>query len=668
MRYFVIGFLVIILAIQGVLLMLFTATGNDILLPQVNAHLKEDSDKHKVEVSEFRLGLNTLSFIAKVNDSIDLKAQGKINLFTQTFDMDYTLDADEIRSNNISIKEDINVRGNVKGHEDDMKIQGKGLAFESNIEFDLRRLEDDLQDIKINMKKAKISKILAVLNRDTYADGQLTLEIDMPQYDPQNPEGKANIFIQKMTLDREKISKDFDIKIPENALISADLQATAKEKMVLAHGTLKSNLANIKMSEGTYDPLTKNFNVDYHIDVSDLSKFNTLAKRELHGPFKLSGKASQRDERLKASGVTKSFGGKSSFIYENDNLHLYFDDIKTETLLYKLGEKNYITGIMTSNIKFDDVKKGLGAFDAHIKGRVNTKVVKQKTKTDLGKTFNVDAQFNGRVQDKKIFSYILLDTTMAKIKAEKFMYDLKKRSWSSDYSMDIVDMKKLEPLTKRAFNGDMYLSGEIKKEKDLVVTGQGKEFDGSIDFKLVNDDLKADIKGATVSKVMTMMGYPQVIEAVTQAQADYNVKKRKGEVHGTLDNARILPSELTFLLQKYAGMNLTHERFNKSTFAANIDKEIIHFSLDATNKRNYIKVSKGVLDKRTELLSAYIDVLMEGKDVAATVQGTLDNPSVTLNSSKYLKKKINKKLDKLIDKNIKGENADQLKSLFKGFF
>lgn len=668
MRYFVIGFLVIILAVQGVLLMLFTATGNDILLPQVNAHLKEDIKKHKVEVSQFRLGFNTLSFVAKVNDSIDLKAQGKIDLFTQTFDMDYTLDADKITSNNITIKEDINVRGNVKGHEDDMKIRGKGLAFESHIDFDLRRVEKTLQDIKINMKKAQISKILAVFNRDAYAEGLLTLEVDMPQYDPQNPEGKANVFIQQMTLDSEKISKDFDIKLPKNALITADLQATAKEKMVLAHGTLKSNIGNIKMSQGTYDPLTKDFNVDYHIEVSDLSKFNTVAKRELHGPFTLSGKAGQRDKRLKASGVTKSFGGKSSFIYENDNLHLYFDHIETETLLYKLGEKNYITGMMTSNIKFDDLKKGLGAFDAHIKGSVNTKVLKAKTKTDLGETFNVDAQFHGRIQDKKIFSYILLDTTMAKIKAEKFMYDLEKRSWSSDYTIDIVDMQKLEPLIKRRFNGDMYLSGEIKKEKDLVVTGYGKEFDGSIDFKLINDDLKADIKGATVSKVMTMMGYPQVIEAISEAQADYNVKKRKGTVHGTLDNARILPSQLTLLLENYAGMNLTHERFNKSTFAASIDKEIIHFSLDATNKRNYIKVSKGVLDKRTDMLSASIDVLIEGKDVAATVQGTLDNPSVTLTSSKYLKKKINKKLDNLIDKNIKGESAEQLKSLLKGFF
>lgn len=201
-----------------------------------------------------------------------------------------------------------------------------------------------------------------------------------------------------------------------------------------------------------------------------------------------------------------------------------------------------------------------------------------------------------------------------------------------------------------------------------MIKGHGKEFDGSIDFRLLNDQLKADLTGATVSKVMYMLGYPQVIEAVTEARADYNVKKRKGTVYGTLDNARILPSQLTTMLEQFAHMDLTHERFNDSKFVAKIDKHIINFTLDATNKRNYIRVTKGVLDKRTDALSAHVDVKMEGKDFTVSIDGTLDHPNVTLKSSTYLKLKIDKELDKLIDKNIKGEGAEQLKSLLKGFF
>ena len=668
MRYFVIGFLVIVLAVQGVLLMLFSATGNDLLLPHLNAYLKEDIKKYKVEVSQFRLGLHTLSFVAKVNESIDLKAEGKIDLLSQTFDLDYTLDAEEIKTKRISLKEHISVKGNVKGHEDDMKIKGKGIAFESYIEYDLRRLEDDLQDIKIHMKKAEISKILAVLNYDSYAEGLLTLDVDMPQYDPLNPQGKAKIFIPHMTLNAKKISKDFDIRLPGKTLITADLLATSKEDKVSLEGTFKSNLANLNVSKGTYDPRTKDFDANYHLEVNDLSKLNILVKRELRGTLGILGKASQKNDVLHVSGSTKSFGGKSSFNYKEDKLDVIFTNIKTETLLYKLGEKNYISGRTTANIKLSSLKKGTGTFNSHVKGNVNTKVVKQKTKTDLGKTFYVNAQLKGNVKGKKIFSHIVLDTTMAKIKAKQFVYDLKAKSYHTDYSLDIPDMRKLEPLTKKAFKGNMYLSGEIKKEKDLVITGHGKEFDGSIDFRLVNDQLKADLRGATVSKVMVMLGYPQVIEAVSEARADYNVKKRKGTVYGTLDNARILPSQLTTMLEQYAHMDLTHERFNDSKFVAKIDKHIINFTLDATNKRNYIRVTKGFLDKGTDALRAHVDIEMEGKDFVANIQGTLDHPKVTLDSSRYLEKKVNKKLDELIDKNIKGEGAEQLKSLLKGFF
>ncbi|WP_309497226.1 hypothetical protein [Sulfurovum sp.] len=668
MRYFIITFLVIILAIQGVLLMLFSATGNDLLLPHLNAHLKEDIKKYKVEVSGFRLGLNTLSFVAKVNDSVDVKAQGEVDLFDQTFDLDYTLEADEIKTQTITLKEDINIKGNVKGHEEDMKIRGKGLAFESQIAFDLRRVEDTLQDIKINMQKAEIGKILAVLNKNAYAEGLLTLEVDMPKFDANNPQGKAKIFIPRMTLNAEKISKDFDIHLPDKTLISADFLATSKEDLISLEGTLQSNLANLDISKGSYDPLTKKMDANYYLEVNDLSKFNALAKRELLGTLDIAGRVSQNKDVLQLSGSTKSFGGESDFVYKDDDLKLIFNNIKIETLLYKLGEKNYISGRTTANIHLSSVKKGTGTFDAQVKGNVNTKVVKEKTKTDLGETFYVNAQLKGDVKEKKIFSHIVLDTSMAKLKAERFVYDLEKRSLYSDYTMDIPDMRKLEPLTRKDFKGNMYMTGEIKKEKDLVITGQGKEFDGSVDFRLLNDNLKADIKGATVSKVMFMFGYPQVIEAISEAKADYNVKKRKGTVYGTLDNARILPSRLTAMLEQYAGMDLTHERFNNSKFVAKIDKKIIHFTLDATNKRNYIKVTKGFLDKSTDALRAHVDVEMEGKDISAIIQGTVDQPKISLNSSKYLEKKINKKLDTLIDKNIKGENAQQLKSLLKGFF
>lgn len=668
MRYFIIGVLVVALALQGVLLILFTATGNDLLLPHLNTYLKENVKEAKVEVSEYRLGLDTLTFLAKVNDSIDVKAQGKIDLLAQTFDMDYILDTDEIKTKTMSIKEKINVKGNVKGHQDDMKISGKGLAFESPVVYDLRKIDDTLQNIKIKTEKADITKILAVMGKDRYADGLLSLEIDMPKFDAKKPQGKAKIFLQNMHLDREKISKDFNIDLPEKMLLSAELDAVSKEEQISLEGTLNSNVANVRLTKGAFNPLTEDLSAGYHVEVHDLSKFDALAKRSLHGTFALSGDVSQKNAVLKVSGVTKSFGGKSSFDYENDSLDARLENVKTETLLYKVGEKNYITGRATSKINLSSLKNLTGTFDTKVKGKVNTKVVKQMTKTDLGKTFMLDSQIKGKVKDKKILSHMILNTTMAKITADHFVYDLQKRSLASDYKLNISDMRKLKPLTKKAFKGNMYLSGKIKKEKDLVITGHGKEFDGSIDFRLRNDHLKADVTGATASKVMYMLVYPQVIEAVTEATLDYDLKKRQGRVQGTLNNARILPSQLTFLLKQFAKIDLTRERYNNSKFFVNLDKQWVKFTLDARNKEDYITVSEGVLNKNTDALNAHVDVKIKDKEFAANIGGTIKHPKVTLDSSKYLEKKINKKLDTLIEKNIKGEGGEQIKNLLKGFF
>jgi hypothetical protein len=668
MRNMVIGILVIVLAVQGVLLMLFSATGNDMLLPQVNAYLKEDIKKYKVEVSRFRLGLYTLSFVAKINDSIDLKAQGKVNLFSQTFDLDYVLEADEIKTKMISIKEDIHIKGKAIGNAEDMKIKGKGLAFESQMNFDLRKVVDTLQDIKINMKKAEISKILAVLNHDNYADGLLTVEVDLPHFDPKNPQGSAKIFIQNMRFDEEKVLKDFDFSMPPKTLLTADLLASAKEDIISFEGTVQSNMANVNFVKGTYDPQTKDFSSSYHLDVQDLAKFNMLAKRDLRGELDMEGVVSKKGESITVTGNTKSFSGKSNIVYKDNTLDWTFDNINTKTLLYKLGEEDYISGTTTGDIHLSNLKNAVGNFDIAVKGNVNTKAFKEKTKTDLGKTFYLNAKLQGKMKDEKIFSHITLKTTMADIKADKFVYDLKTKSIRTDYRMDISDMSKLQPLTDKVLKGNMSLKGEITKQKDLLITGAGKEFDGNINFKLLNDDLHTDLSGVTVSKVMYMLGYPQVIEAVAEVKADYNIKKRKGEVHGTLNNAKMLPTQLSTVLEQFAHMKLTQQRFNNSKFVAKIDRDIIKFTLDATNKRNYIRVTNGVVDKGSDALSAEIDIEMEGKDMAATIGGTVANPNVMLNSSVYLEKKINKNLDTLIDKNVKGESAEQLKSLIKGFF
>jgi len=677
MRFFIIIFLVLVLFVEGLLFLAFTATGNDMLLPYINSYLRDSVPSVKIEVIQLRLKPSKIGLLAKVNDSIDIKAKGAFDILSQDFNVNYSIDTDEIKTPTISIKEHINITGNAQGNPKNIKISGKGLAFESDIDYDLSLIDNMPKNIKIDIEKANIRNLLVVAGQKPYASGKLTLHANMPELDPNNPQGDAKLIIQNGILDSSLIQKDFNISIPKKTKYSADFVAKTKDSSVVISGKLLSGLANLKLSNGIYHLKNNNISSDYSVDISNLAKLKSITKTKLKGKFKVAGKIILKDGIAAVTGLTKSFGGETSFAYKGDTLNAKLSNVKTATLLYKLGQAKYLGGTTNANIKLTSLKNLTGSFNAQTIGAVNTKIVKKEFDTNLGKKFNINSAIKGNIKNQQIFTSLILKTTMANIKATKAVYDIKRQSFSSKYLVDIPDMGKLQPISGKKFKGKMRISGDIKKAKNLLVTGHGKEFGGSIDFKLVNDDFKADVKGATVSKVMHMLDYPQVLEAVSKAKVSYNIATSKGDMSATLDNAQILPNQLTKLLKQFGDIDLANERYNNSKFLAKITKNLIKFSLDARNKNNYFMIKNGVLDKITGAINATVDMKIKGKDLKATIRGTVDNPKVSLDASKYLKNmakdkilksKAGKKAKKMIDKKLKSKTGKKLKGLAGGLF
>ncbi len=677
MRFFIILFLLIILFIQGLLFVAFTATGNDMLLPYINSYLRDNIPAAKVEVLKLRLKPSSVGILAKVNDSIDIKAKGKFDILSQDFNVNYIVDTHEIKTPTITIKEHINIKGNAQGSPEAIKINGKGLAFESNIVYALSLIENVPQDIKVHIEKANIQNLLVVAGQKPYAKGLLTLHAIMPKLDPDNPQGDAKLIISHGILNSKLIKDDFNISIAKNTKYSAGFRASAKEENIAITGKILSDLANLTLNNGIYNLKNSNLSSDYIVDISDLKKLKSITEADLKGKFKVAGKVMVKDTIPEVTGTSESFGGKTTFAYKGDTLNAKLSKIETATLLHKLGQPNYIGGNTNANIKLSSIKNLNGTFNAQVVGAVNTKIVKKEFDTDLGKKFYINSGVKGDIKEQKVFTHLILKTTMANIKATNAIYDIKKQSFSSNYLIDIPDMGKLQPISGKQFKGDMQINGNIKKDKNLIVSGHGKEFGGSIDFKLLNDDFKADVQGATVSKVMHMLDYPQVLEALSKAKVNYNIATGKGDMVATLDNAQILPNQLTKLLKEYGDIDLTSQKYNNSKFLAKITKNLINFSLDARNKNNYFVIKKGALDKITGAINATVDMKIQGKDLKATVRGTVDNPKVSLDASEYLKNmakdkilksEAGKKAKKLIKKKLKSKTGKQLKDLAGGMF
>lgn len=656
---------------EGVLFLLFTSSGNTLLLPYINRYLQSSVDGTKITLSKLALKPGSVVAVAKINDSIDVTAKGPIDILDQRFNLTYTLSAQKIQSKTVTIEEDIRIEGRAKGDLEDMHISGKGSAFNSNINYDLNLINNEPRNIKLNIKNASIEEILAVAGQKPYAKGLMTLQIDMPELDPEHPKGNAKLKIDKAVLNTNVFRDEFNISLPRNTTFSADLDSAVKGESITAKGEIRSSLANLKFTDGSYDLKQQDLSLKYHLLVPELAKLKTLLPATLRGKLKVDGQIVHKEGLLSASGVTHSLGGKSTFAYKGDIFQSKLSNVKTERLLHMLGQPNYANGTLSANFKLQSLKDIKGLFDLQTKGAANRAVVKKALDIDLGKKFLFNGSASGEIKDQKLFTKAKFKTTMAKIDMPDIVYDIKSATLRSGYHIYIVDLGKLQPLIGRRYRGDMDIRGTLTKAKDLTVIGKGKEFGGSVDFKLVNDHLKANAKGATVSKIMHMLDYPQVLEAMTQAKVDYNLATGSGSVDAELDSARILPNALTKLLKEFVKVDLAAERYNNARFLAKISKNIINFTFDARNKNTHFKIDKGVLHKKNRSIRASVDVKIKEKDLKVTIRGTLDKPKIKLDSSAYLKSKVEKKVSDYIDKDLKlpeGIEKEQVKELFKKLF
>ena len=673
MRFILILFLLLILLLEGVAFMIFTASGNDMLLPFVNSYLTQKVPQAKIELIKLRLKPSTIGLIAKVNDAIDIKAKGDIDLLGQTFDINYLIDTHEIKTPTLTIKEHINIRGNAKGNANDMHIQGKGLAFKSAMRYGVDLIKQNPKNIKIDIKDADLRSLLVIAGQKPYATGRVSLHANMPDFTPLNPQVGGTFGIKDGILDSRLIAKDFNITLPTNTHYNTHFIIKTQERRVTFDGSLNSDLANLALKDGRYHLLSNTLTTEYRLNMAHLQKLSAITHAPLRGDFLMNGTLSLKNNLPTVTGSTQSFGGTTQFNYSADTLTATLDKIHNDTLLYKLGQPKYLGGTTTADAKLTSLKNLTGTFKVQTSGNTDQAAIKKAFDLNLGKKFSVNAGIKGKLKEQKLFATLITKTTMVNLKATKIAMDLKSGVLSSHYLIDIPDMGRLKPITGKAFKGDMQINGSIKKAKTLIATGHGKEFDGSIDFKLTGDQFKADVTGATVSKILHMLDYPQVLEAISKAKIDYNLASGTGTLHSTLDNAKILPNQLTDLLKQFKIIDLTKERFNNSKFDAKIGKKMIDFTLDARNKNNYFVINHGKLVKKTGAIDATVDLKIKGKDLKATIRGTTDNPKVSFDGSDYLKGKLKDKLlkskaGKKLKKKLKGKAGKQLKGLVKGMF
>lgn len=668
MKKYIIGILVISVLIEAVVFVLFTQTGNGWLLSYINRSLSENTKGVNIALTSLRIHPTSLSAVAKVNETAEIKLQGPVSWWGKEFNMTYRIDAKQFKSGDIAIKKPLHIKGSAYGDRQTMEINGSGEAFGAPVTYALKVIDESPQNIRLNVKEANLQDILAILGQKPYAKGKLSADIDMPTLDTDNPKGIVKITIKDGVVFAEPIKTDYSISLSGDTEFEAAIHAKAKGQGLSLDADVISSLGRLKLNDAEYDLSQRSLQSGYSLVIEDFVKIDGVLPIALRGGIDIAGELFYAKEKVGVTGTTRSFEGESTFRYKDDKLNAVFKKVRIEKLLGLLNQPKYANGTLDGMLKVDDLQKPVGNFTFQSLGKVNANVVKREFGIDLGKPLSFSGSLEGMLKKNKVNAKSTWKTDIGTLKLTDILYSIPKASLTGNYKLDIPDLGKLASITGKKFRGDMAFDGKIvNKDALMTITGEGKEFGGAVDFVLKGEQLNAHAKGVTVSKLMYMFVYPQVIEAMSEATLAYNLSTKTGNLDATLDSVRILPNKLTRLINEFLHFNLAQERYNNSKFLAKITPKRIDFSLNAANKNSYIKVPKGVLFKESEKIAMEVDVSINGKDIQATVGGTLDSPNIKLDTSNFLKQKLNKKLDNLLGKDQK-DGSQSVKGVLKGLF
>lgn len=368
---------------------------------------------------------------------------------------------------------------------------------------------------------------------------------------------------------------------------------------------------------------------------------------------------------------------KKEKIVHNIQVEINQGDIEE---LLRIGKQNhYAKGKVDIEIKIPTLKESQSKGVATVKlynVLLNEKVIKKELDIELPSQTVIDGTIETNLDGNNLTTKGKLQTTLANLDFDKAQYNLKSKILQSDYHINIEDLSRLRALNNRKLQGAMQIKGSIYKDKNLTIKGIINDLDGEIKFTLIDKKLKALISDVSVQKIIHTVNYPQIFKANLTGELNYDLTDKQGIFTSKLDQAQLLPNQLTNLVKKFQGADLTKDRYNETTFNAKFNKNIMGFDFHAKSETTELKLYPATINSLNNTINANYTIEIDNKDVGGKIKGKVNDPNITIDSSKFIQREVMDKVkeyikidDETLEKIGIGEKEKEaVKDLFRGFF
>ncbi len=648
----------------AVYLLLFSGAGNDLIKPYIAEEMSKKIE-HNVTIETFRLKPDFLDLSIFIDNDSKIVINGDIDLFKKSFNLLYQIDAKEIKTPFLYIKDRIKLDGKALGDLEEFSINGAGVAFKSKVRFLAILKKKEIKKLQVDAKGVKIENILSLLNKKIYTEGLADLDIDVNGNDINTLSGAANVNIHYASLINENIKKDFGIDFKENPIYRSKITADIQNGTIKARGELISNLLSVKFKDARYVLDEKSFASDYRLFFPKLEKLKPIIKLDLSGNLSVGGFVKYKNENLNLEAHSKKFNGDIDISVNNNRAQISLRSLKVSKILKMLNIERLLNGKLYAEVKIDDLKNlDIDSKVKIVNGRFYSDNIKKIYNVDLPEYAKFDLNSTQIVKDKLLHVKARVNSNLANLSSDDFRCDMNSGECNSTYLLIIPKLERLKTLTKTKIRGKVKVVGELHIKKDAIFTkGESDFLDAKTEYRFENRKLNLKVSSLSTVKLAYALYLPEIFESNADIIADYDIENKTGKFYLEAKDGRLRKNELSDLIYGLSGVDITKEIYDTSVLKGKIDNDIVKFDLDMKSKKTDLKITDGLTNLKKKSIDADFYVKVSDKDLKGRIKGSWSNPKVNIKASSYIEKKI----EKIIDKKVPKEYREPLKNLFKLF-
>ena len=410
----------------------------------------------------------------------------------------------------------------------------------------------------------------------------------------------------------------------------------------------------------------------YKIDIKDLSIFNNIVQKELKGSLQANG------DLITKNGLSTIIGtsniANSSTKYEINlnktdikSLDLDIKNANIDELLALLSEPIYSFGKLNLNAKL--IKNSSNFFNGDFlfdinDGKINNEIVQKEFNFPIKQTITYNLKSLNKLENTNVLSDIKLISSLANLDMKNLIIDLVTKDISSNYFLDILNLRQIEEFINIALNGDLKVVGNINKnQKTLKIDGNSNIAGGVANFVLLDDNLDLKLKDANSLKLLYILNKDQFFNSNLSLDSNYNIVSKIGNINIEVKNGNFIKNNFIQKIEDFTKIDLSKEIFEYGTINSKIDNKKIYSNLNLTSKKSDIKSKDSFIDFNKNIIDTKLDINLNKNIFSVKLEDDLNKPKIIVDVQDLIKNILEKKLDKYINKEDDAQKIELLKGI-----